>query len=364
MVMRSKLINTVSHLAGWILFFSLILAFLSGPPGGSDNVWKKIFSWPFLIFSFTFLSLFYLNYFVLVPFLFLRKKYIPYFAIIVTLFALVYIPKPFDRLIAMNPPPERRQQMPNNPPSAGNQDRNNFDPKRRRGPGNRDINSIILFVTIWSISTGIPLMRQWRQSERRLSQAEAERAQAELSFLKAQVNPHFLFNTLNNIYSMAVTKHENIAPSIMKLSNIMRYVTDEASQDFVPLEDEVSCMNDYIDLQKMRMGDKMNVEVSVTGSFAGKQIAPLLLMTFVENVFKYGTSNHEPSSISISLKADEHNILFSTRNKLFEQKRSVERTGIGIANARKRLGHLYPARYILDINSENGLFIVNLVLGV
>ena len=90
-----------------------------------------------------------------------------------------------------------------------------------------DITSIIFFITVWSLSTAIPVIRQWRLTRKECWKAEADRANAELSFLKSQVNPHFLFNTLNNIYSMAVTKNENTAPSIMKLSNIMRYVTDE-----------------------------------------------------------------------------------------------------------------------------------------
>jgi LytS/YehU family sensor histidine kinase len=192
--------------------------------------------------------------------------------------------------------------------------------------------------------------------------AEAERANAELSFLKAQVNPHFLFNTLNNIYSLAVTGNENTGPSIMRLSNIMRYVTDEAGQDFVLMDSEVECMKDYIDLQKMRLGEKMNVEVSITGNTIDKKIAPLILMTFVENVFKYGISSHEASVIIIKLSANGDHISFFCQNKLFEIKRNTERTGIGINNARQRLQHLYPNRHFLDINTDNGLFTVQLTL--
>lgn len=360
--MRTRFINIVSHLAGWILFFSLILAFLVSGPGGGDAA-SKIISWPFLVFSFTFLTLFYLNYFILAPVLLLRKKYLPYFFIIIFLFVAVIIIKPFDRLISMNPPLEKRNEHAMKPPPFEDKGRPPMK-FRKDGPGTRDINSIILFITIWSISTSLQLMRQWRQTEKRAARAEADKVSAELSFLKAQVNPHFLFNTLNNIYSMAVMKSEHTAPSIIKLSNIMRYITDEAGRDFVPLEDEVACMQDYIGLQQLRLGDKMQVEVSVTGVIAGKQIAPLLLMTFVENVFKYGVSSHEPSSIFISLKADEHNISFNTRNKLFEMKRNTERTGIGIENARKRLQHLYPNKHILDIHTNEGQFTVNLILGI
>jgi LytS/YehU family sensor histidine kinase len=235
-------------------------------------------------------------------------------------------------------------------------------PPPKPGGKHIDITSIILFVTMWSLSMAIPIIRQWRKTEQRALQAEAERTNAELSFLKAQVNPHFLFNTLNNIYSMAVTKNENTAPSIMKLSNIMRYVTDEVRQNFVPLDSEIECMKDYIDLQKMRLGPTMKVNVSISGTTIDKQIAPLILMTFVENVFKYGISSHEPSDITIKLSTDEHNISFFCQNKLFDTKRNDDSTGIGIPNAQQRLKHLYPNRHFLDINTDKGLFTVQLTL--
>lgn len=354
-MMRTKLINIASHAAGWILFFSLILAFIAGSPNGEMAFWSALFSGPFLVFGLTYLSLFYLNFFVLIPFFYLKRHYIIYFSIICLLFVAVYMIKPFDRLISMNPPPDRAVLARTQPP----------DKKRepvRGGPGGRDINSIILFITIWSISATIPVIRQWRRSENRAIEAETERANAELAFLKSQVNPHFLFNTLNNIYSLAVSKSEHTAPSIMKLSSIMRYVTDEVGEDFVPLENEVACMENYIDLQKLRLGSKMKVDYTITGGLANKQVPPLLLMTFVENVFKYGISSHEESDISIRLKTDEHSIAFYCRNRLFETKRNTERTGIGIANGRKRLQHLYPNTHSLHIREEDGFFTVQLIL--
>lgn len=258
-------------------------------------------------------------------------------------------------MISMSPPPGQMQRDETRPPPPP-------DRKEGNGPGGKDINSIIIFIAAWAVSTAIPAIRQWRATEKRALQAETDRANAELSFLKSQVNPHFLFNTLNNIYSMAITKNDNTAPSIMKLSNIMRYVTDELGEDYVPLDSEIECMKDYIDLQRLRLGAKMKVDVSITGNTTDKQIAPLILMTFVENVFKYGISSHEESGITIKLSADEHNITFFCQNKLFETKRNTERTSIGIPNARQRLQHLYPNKYFLDINTDNELFTVQLTL--
>jgi two-component system, LytTR family, sensor kinase len=351
--MRSKIVNTIGHLAGWVLFFSLIIGFIAHSPNSIESL---ILEPAFLIFCFTYLLLFYINYFLLIPQLYLKKKYLLYFLIILLLFSAVYFIKPFDRLISMNPPPGRPAftEMPNN---------NRPPPKPEKKMNRRlDINSIIIFLTVWSLSTAIPVIRRWRLTEKRALEAEAEKANAELSFLKSQVNPHFLFNTLNNIYSMAVTKNENTAPSIMKLSNIMRYVTDEVGQDFVPLDLELDCMRDYIDLQRMRMGQKVNIDFSVSGQTGNKKIAPLILMTFVENVFKYGISSHEPSDILIKLSAEDHNITFLCQNKLFEVKRNTERTGIGIPNARQRLQYLYPNKHFLNINTDNGVFTVQLTL--
>jgi two-component system, LytTR family, sensor kinase len=350
--MRTKLINIFSHVAGWVFFFSLLVGFMANSPN-SVNIFSQLLSTPFLIFYIVFLFLFYFNMGVLIPQLYLKKKYVIYFLTIALLFVAVFFIRPFDGLMRLNPPPGEMNRMP--PPGS-------------KGPGNHgparvvDITSIILFITVWSLSTALCIIRQWRVTEQRVLQAETDKVNAELSFLKSQVNPHFLFNTLNNIYSLAITNNENTAPSIMKLSNIMRYVTDEAGQNFVPLEAEVECMKDYIDLQRMRLGSKMNVNLSVKGNLIDKKIAPLLLMTFVENVFKYGISSHEPSDIIIKLSADEHNITFFCQNKLFETKRNTERMGIGIPNARKRLLHLYPNKYFLDIDTGDGLFTVQLTL--
>jgi two-component system LytT family sensor kinase len=129
----------------------------------------------------------------------------------------------------------------------------------KRGP-RIDIISVMLFIMIIILSVAMDLTRRWRETTERAAIAEADKANAELSFLKAQINPHFLFNTLNNIYSMAVTKNENTAGTIMKLSNIMRYVTDDVNEDYVSLQSEVDCITDYIDLQKLRLGKKVSLE--------------------------------------------------------------------------------------------------------
>lgn len=356
--MKNRLFTLIAHMAGWLFFFSLVLGFVHKSPEGG-TIASNFFSTEFLSFCFIYLFIFYFNTYVLIPRLYLQEKFILYAIAVIAFFAVVYYIKPFDNLMNHFQGRVNEMRPPGPPPGPGIR---NMPAPRPGRPQQMDIVSIILFITVWSLSTAICIVRQWRLTEQRAAQAEVDKANAELSFLKAQVNPHFLFNTLNNIYSMAVTKNENTAASILKLSNIMRYVTDDVREDFVSLNNEIECMGDFIDLQRLRLGKKMNVDFSVKGDTENKKIAPLILMTFIENVFKYGISNHESSDILIKLVAEEHSITFFCQNKLFEAKRNRERTGTGIPNVRMRLQHLYPGKHSLDISSNDNLFTVQLTL--
>lgn len=353
-------INIIAHATGWILLFSLVVAFVYNPDR-VDSVLSLVFSGRFLVFSVVYLFLFYLNMYWLMPALYLKQRHVFYFLSITLLFAAVYFIKPFDNLIIENN--ELRGAPPGPPPAINNESLNRPKPPGPGGgPGQKDIVSIILFLTVWSLSSALCIIRQWRITTQRMMQAETDKANAELSFLKAQINPHFLFNTLNNIYALVVAKNEKAGEGIMKLSNIMRYVTDEVKDDFVSLEGELNCVKDYIDLQKLRLNEKTTVQFETDGNTIDIKIAPLLLMTFVENAFKYGASNHEPAAITIRVSMEGSVIHFFCQNNLFESTRNTDRTGIGIQNAKQRLQHLYPRKHSLEINTANGLFTVQLRL--
>jgi two-component system, LytTR family, sensor kinase len=358
----SKTGRIMMQVAGWLLFASLVVSFVSELPDGR-NEFPDVFSLPFLVFFFLYISLFYINVGFLIPQLYLRKKYGLYFIIAALLLVLVYLLQPFDGLMSLRMIPlEPSEGPPDVPFERGILKGPSLHP-RGRSP-RFDITSIILFVTIWSLGMVLQIVKQWRNTEQRAAKAEAEKATAELSFLKAQIHPHFLFNTLNNIYSMAVLKHERTADAILKLSNIMRYVTDEVKRDFVSLEEEVAYISDYIDLQRIRLSNKVKVDFAVSGNPEGKQIAPLILMTFVENVFKYGISVHENSVITIKLEISEKKISFFCQNRLLGIQNKVESTGIGITNTRERLRHLYPGKHTLNIDTTNGSYTVHLTLQV
>lgn len=363
---NSRIFDISIHVFAVLAFMALPLLFMSDLPNinGAVTIALSVGYW---LFCLTYIVIFYSNTYFLIPALYLRKKYFFYFAAILILFVLIFLGKPFDLLL--------HHQRPQGPPPAemfspqnGVFDGTGYKPPpggfRKPAPGSMRIDIVSIFLYIMTIALGmaIQVTRQWRITRQHVARAEADKAQAELSFLKAQINPHFLFNTLNNIYSLALTKNEKTASSIMKLSNIMRYVTDDVSQHFVPLQHEVDCIYDFIELQRLRLSKKAQVDFDVKGSLEKKIVAPLLLMTFVENVFKYGISNHENSTITIQLLADERSITFYCHNKIFKPAGNTQRTGIGIANTKKRLQHLYPNKHLMNITNENGFFSVELIL--
>jgi two-component system, LytTR family, sensor kinase len=223
--------------------------------------------------------------------------------------------------------------------------------------------SLAIFLLVFAISTGVKVVGQWFQSEKRNKEIENEKLSTELSFLKSQINPHFLFNTLNNIYSLASAQSEKTAEAVMKLSSIMRYVLTEVKNDCVPLEKEILFITHYIELQKLRLTDKSNIDFKVIGDTAAKQISPLLFLPFVENAFKYGISTREVSPIIILLEIKNTDLYFTVKNNKYTStllKSTDANTGIGIQNARRRLDLLYKNRYTLNISDTAATYTVNL----
>jgi len=381
--MRSfKTFSLIIHLAGWLLFMAFPLLFINGGADNSDPllILQKPSYW---LFCFTYIILFYVNAYLFIPRLFLKKRYLDYSIVVVALLTCVYFLQPFDRLLhnaerpanmtmqhAGPPPPSFRQPPPGSnkmpPPPPNGQFRpphgtnNNFNgPDQRR---HVDTTSLFIFLMIMALSAATKTVQQWQLTEQRAAQAEADRASAELSFLKAQINPHFLFNTLNNIYTLAITGNENTANSIMKLSNIMRYVTDDVTADYVPLQSEIDCISDYIELQRLRTGKNAEIEYLVTGDPGRKKISPLIMMTFIENVFKHGISKNKPFLISIHITVHDNRVNFFCQNQVFTSQSENNRHGIGIKNTKQRLEYLYPGRHVLSISNDGDLYTVMLTL--
>ncbi len=185
-----------------------------------------------------------------------------------------------------------------------------------------------------------------------------------MQLLTAQVHPHFLFNTLNNIYSQTQTESPKGSKMILELSDMLRYILTEGSKTLVPLQKELAMIQDYINLEKTRYGNKLDLHLSVPHNTGDLQIAPLMLLPFIENCFKHGTSKFlDEAWINLKMEVNGTELHMKLMNgKAGEQTGAQQPPGTGIGNAKKRLELLYPGKYELQINNDPEMFIVNLKL--
>jgi len=194
---------------------------------------------------------------------------------------------------------------------------------------------------------------------------ETEKLASELAFLKSQINPHFLFNTLNNVYSLAFKKSDDTPDAIIKLSKLMRYMLYESNENQVFLSKEIEYLHNYIDLQKLRLPNTIKIIFNVEGDIEGRLIEPMLLIPFVENAFKHGISYVDNSKISISIKLSAYELLFVIENKINNAKITEESgSGIGLSNVKRRLTLLYPNKHTITINDNNDEFKVTLKINL
>lgn len=192
---------------------------------------------------------------------------------------------------------------------------------------------------------------------------ENEQLNMELKFLRSQVNPHFLFNVLNNMVSMARKGSDQLEPSLIKLSGLMRYMLYDSENQKVPLTQEIEYLKSYIELQKIRFSDEVPIRVNLAETNNSHKIEPMLLIPFVENAFKHGVGWIDDPMIDISLSVDDNILFFEVTNR-FDDKNSQKdsRSGIGLKNVKKRLELLYPGRHQIKISRGDDLFKVHLKL--
>lgn len=199
-----------------------------------------------------------------------------------------------------------------------------------------------------------------RQSQENRSLRE-EKTQAELAFLKTQINPHFLYNTLNYIYSLSYPVSEELANVVLKLSQLMRYMLTDSADGTVDLKKEVEYIHNYISIFKMRFEDRFFVDFGIDGDPEGKRIAVLILVPFVENAFKHGVVNDPAQPIEIDLKVSGKQLSFTVSN-LINQQEKDHSTGIGLPNIRRRLELIYPNRHELLISNDGETYTAKLRL--
>ncbi|HYC85442.1 MAG TPA: histidine kinase, partial [Chryseosolibacter sp.] len=228
------------------------------------------------------------------------------------------------------------------------------------------------YVTAWFITlatavlilSGVFAYRKRIETIKKHQSMKALQLESELNFLKMQVNPHFLFNTLNNIYALCQVNSENAAPMVRKVSEMMRYMIYDCKAQRVALQKEIEYLQNYVDLNQLKSARKLNVSISVEGNTEGVTIAPLLLINFLENSFKHGNIYFDPAGfIHGFLRLSEKGLVVVIRNSFTDNGvKQQDSEGIGLENVRHRLKLLYPGKHLLKIGKNSGIFEIELKL--
>jgi two-component system, LytTR family, sensor histidine kinase AlgZ len=222
---------------------------------------------------------------------------------------------------------------------------------------------ITLFITIF-----VSMLRfaaDWFELAAKQKEIQNEKLLAELNFLKAQINPHFLFNTLNNLYYLAYTQSPNTTEVIAKLSQMMRYMIYDSNYLQVPLTKEIEYMQNYISLERLRLNDQIPISFSIQGTTEGVLISPLIFITFLENAFKHGVSNNDKNAfVNLSLSLNGKECIYSVENSKLPSVKpeAQEKSGIGLQNVKRRLDLSYPDRYTLETEDKPDHYSVRLTI--
>lgn len=220
---------------------------------------------------------------------------------------------------------------------------------------------MLLIVMLFSMAMQLGI--DWFKQRKRTNELEVEKLNAEIQFLRSQVNPHFMFNTLNNLYALTLKKSNDAPRVVMKLSEMMRYIIYDCNEPTVPLEHEIEYLENYLTLEKLRLSKIVTIEFKKSGQLEDVKIPPLLLLPFVENAFKHGLRGKGDHFIRLDLDVNEDHIQFHCENSIGKIERKADRPGgIGIQNVRKRLDLLYSDTYKLRINKNENTFEVSLKL--
>ncbi len=298
--------------------------------------------------------LFYFNYFVLVPQLLLKKRTLIY---LITCISLIVVA---GLVVHLGFTPR-----PNNPPFFPRPDINQSLPLRGPGRPWRFMGHIFTLINLSApiiVSGLLRLYIEWRKNEDLRKKVENEKVSSELQFLKTQLNPHFLFNSLNAIYSLSVKNSNRTSDAIISLSELMRYMLYEADNDMVPLNKELEYIKNYVQLQRLRLSDSANVKLKISGEDKGKKVPPLLFISFIENAFKYGTDFKGRTYVNIILLIEEKTIHFKVENKIGAHRGHNKNSGVGLENIKNRLKLLYPNSHELKITNTGEMYLVDLIL--
>lgn len=354
-MLHKKSINILLHIAIW----GVILMIITLMPLHPEESFSFAKSWPFIISFLGLIAFFYLNANFLIVKLIPAKKYLFYaFSILALLLLYVALHKYIFSLFIQGGHLPSPEDMPG-------ELSNDMPFRQHRVPpfsARRIILPFTQFFLFWILSTSYRLVIEWLSTNRENKKIKAEQSVLELAYLKAQINPHFFFNTLNTIYSLTLNGSDKATDAILLLSQIVRYVLDKIDTNLVPLEEEIEYINNYIDLQCLRYPKSLHVEFEIKGDVGRYKIAPLIFISFIENAFQYGVSGHYPSTIFVCLEAAENYIHFISKNKIYKKDEHHAGRNIGIKNVKKKLDIMYPSRYKLLLTEADAVFCVDLII--
>ena len=325
------------HVGAWVAFVVLLFV-LFGIPINDPEITLRT-----LLATIPLIILFYSNTSFFIPQLLARKRVIPYIltvigAVVLVILVTHWIERTFNQ---------------------------EFYESREWYPGIVTSRAILHSLLILTVSGGLKMTKEWFRNEKLKNEMEKEKMASELAMLKSQINPHFLFNNLNNIYSLAIRKSEAAPKAIVMLSEMMRYMLYDSTSEQISLSKEVEHLHNYIDLQKLRLKDHNQVCFSTQGDLETKKIEPMLLEPFVENAFKHGDIFRQGGNIHIDLKVVGGRLEFNVKNTFTRNGHVKDKhSGIGLNNIRKRLEMLYPERHRLNISEKDAQFIVDLKLNL
>ena len=308
----------------------------------------------------------YLNMELLIPRFFIQKQYWRYTAYVLLCFVGFYLFYEFILPIIFEQigPPQRAERPPGTERPhwmRENTDRVNrqfFNPFRRM----RLMYSFTQMLAIYFLSTAFKTSQLALKREKEASELKTSNLNSELKFLRSQINPHFLFNALNNIYSLSVMKSEKTPDNILKLSDMLRYIIYDCNADRVPLEKEINYIRNYVDLQKLKDDEIKNIDIDFEKADLKSMIAPMIFIPFIENSFKHSKIEDVGQGwIKIRIENTDGKLLFVIKNNLPKETYTKDRIGgIGIGNVRRRLQLLCPDKHKLMIEPSDGEFSVKL----
>jgi len=338
---KNKTIGIFSHLLVWITLFCLPYLLSYGQEQELDRV--KAHFWIPLFFS---TIIFYLNYFLLVDRFLFPKKMIQFIGINVVMIAFFLFLKEYIEDNYFQNIIKKR-----------------LENTERTGPPFK----MAVYIQILSymapllFSIALKTTQRWNKTEAERKEAINIKLKSELQHLHYQLQPHFFFNSLNNIYAMVDVSPDQAKTSIHSLSKLMRYMLYETNEEKVALTKEIDFMKKYIDLMKLRISDKTTVNYSFPSGETGIYIAPLLFISLIENAFKHGVSASKPGTIDIKMTCNDNRVIFAVENTNFPKKTDDKSgSGIGLQNLEKRLELLYPAKYKFKTLLKNERFSVRL----